>query len=455
MTRQGFTLIEMMVAMVIGLAAVSSVYALGSAMSEQFFVEQRVASSQGASRVALLELRRDISRAGLFGSPNASLNTAMPGVRRVDPTCDPNPPGLPLLGGGEGPMAAFQYFPNVAEDLELLDPANNTGARADRLRILTSLYLTDQLLIDSTNAAGTVLTLQNGNQAFRRTFGWGMPAGVVDDPENYLVGDLDWGAAFAGAAGEWAGTAIRGARAFQVGSVLHIETPDGRHFFRTVFARAGNAQNEIQLDIRQAPLPVGTACLPGAAESSTVAPLQWVEYAIVNPFEAADDDTASGYMDIDQVFFFGGNNPFPDLANSGPDDLVESPNTILVRRILNADDGAVIANSTQIIAEFVTHFQVTFIVDLNSGNTALPANLVAETNPNVINQNPERVRTVIIDLGIRSPLEDPSLQFQNTNLDTVPVPTRFEVDPTAVGSARVRHLRIEVPVTSIARKNLG
>jgi prepilin-type N-terminal cleavage/methylation domain-containing protein len=67
--KSGFTLIELMVAMVIGLTAITSVYSLGSAMSKQFYEEQRLATAQGASRVAIMELRRDISRAGLFGTP--------------------------------------------------------------------------------------------------------------------------------------------------------------------------------------------------------------------------------------------------------------------------------------------------------------------------------------------------------------------------------------------------
>ena len=45
----GFTLIEMMVATVVGLTAVSAVYGLGSAMSKQFYQEQRTAVSQGTA----------------------------------------------------------------------------------------------------------------------------------------------------------------------------------------------------------------------------------------------------------------------------------------------------------------------------------------------------------------------------------------------------------------------
>ncbi|MEM7139274.1 MAG: prepilin-type N-terminal cleavage/methylation domain-containing protein [Myxococcota bacterium] len=449
--QQGFTLIEMMVAMVIGLTAVTSVYALGSAMSEQFFVEQRVASSQASSRVATLELRRDISRAGLFGTPNASLNTVST-AQRVESTCDPTAPDLPLIGGGIGPLGAFQFSPD--EDILVLDPdTNNPDARADRLRILTSLYLTEQLLINSTDPTGTVLVLQDGNQAYRRTFGWGSPAGPYGGAGvQYLNGNLNWQAAWGGETGSWQGIGMRGARAFQAGSMLHIETPEGRHFYRSVFGKAGNVQNEIRLDINPA-LPTGTACLPGAAEGATVSPLQWVEYAIIDPFAAPDGTTTTDYMDMSEVFFLGSGNPYPEIATYDETDLLESPNRVLVRRILNAADGTVLPNSTQIIAEFVSHFEVSFIIDTRSGDIAQPPNLVLSTDATVINTNPHQVRSVIIDLGIRAPVEDPSLEFRDTGVGIVP--TRYEVDPDAIGSAPVRQLHIEVPVMSVGRKNLG
>ncbi|MEM8606804.1 MAG: prepilin-type N-terminal cleavage/methylation domain-containing protein [Myxococcota bacterium] len=452
MKQQGFTLIEMMVATVIGLAAVTSVYALGSAMSEQFFMEQRVASSQAASRVALMELRQDVSRAGLFGTPNASLITGV--NNRVDSSCDATVPELPRLNTTDGPLGAFQFYED--EDILVLDPGgDNPRARADRLRILTSLYLTEQLLLNSTDPSGTILVLQDGNQAYRRTFGWGAQSGPLSGPADYLQGDLDWDAAWGGEAGSWNGIAMRGARAFQTGAMLHIETPEGRHFFRSVFRKEGNVQNEIRLSIAPDRLPIGTACLPGAAEGSTVAPLQWVEYAIVDPTRDENGGTADTLMPLVGVFA-DNQGDFPDLATTAPADLIEAPNRVLVRRMLDSRNGDIRPNSTQVIAEFVTHFQVSFIVDRRSGSTTLPPDLDIETDATVINANPEIVRAVIIDLGIRSPFEDPSLDYQDIDPNgTNVVPTRWEIDPNARGSARVRNLHIEIPVMSVGRKNLG
>ena len=442
MSKSGFTLIELMVAMVIGLTAITSVYSLGAGMSKQFYEEQRLATSQGTSRVAIMELRRDVSRAGLFGTPNGTL----------EPTCDSCPPQLPLLGGGNGAMGAFQDWPDADTGTVLNPNGDNPNVSADRLRVLTSLYLTDQLLVQSTDIGGNIVVIQSGNQAFRRTFAWGQSAGPFtsgSDPE-YLNGALDWDSAWAGESASWKGISQKGARAFQTGSVLHIETPEGRHFFRSVFGRSSNTEDEIRIDITPS-LPVGTACLPGAAEGATMAPLQWVEYAIVDPFDT--NEVGSDFFDFDGMFFIDLDpaNPAFNLQNTSASDLRESPNLVLVRRILNANTGNVEPSTTQVIAEFVTNFEVSFVIDTAAAGS--PPNLSViggdSSAQSTVNNNPEDVRAVIIDLGIRNPLEDPSVDFGASDAGT-----RFEVDPNQAGSARVRNMRIEIPVLNVARRNL-
>jgi hypothetical protein len=431
-----------MVAMVIGLTAVTSIYSLGAAMSKQFYEEQRLATSQGASRIAILELRRDVSRAGLFGSPNGAL----------EPTCDSSAPQLPTLGGSPGPMGAFQYYADY--DLGVLDPDSvNTGVHADRLRILTSLYLTDQLLVHSASSNGATIVLQTGNQAYRRTFAWGQTAGpfTTGSPPTYLTGDLGWDSAWGSETASWKGIAQKGARAFQTGSVLHIETPEGRHFFRSVFGKDSNTQDEVRIQVTPA-LPIGTACLPGAAEGATVAPLQWVEYAVVDPFDT--NEVGADFMDFQGMFYIDldPTNPSYNLGSTTASDLLESPNRVLVRRVLDSTNGNVRVNSTQVVAEFVSNFRVSFLLDSNSGTTSAPLlssdPITGSSAQATINASPQQVRSVIIDLGIRNPLEDPTVAFD------VDAGTRFEVNKDQAGSAHVRQMRIEIPVMNVARRNL-
>ena len=445
MKNSGFTLIELMVAMLIGLTVITSVYTLGAAMSKQFYEEQRLATSQGTSRVAIMELRRDISRAGLFGTPNG----------QKEPTCDPSPPTLPRFGGGTTPLGAFQYYAD--EDLaSTLDPDGlNPEVHADRLRVLTSLYLTDQLLVDSTDVGGDIVVLQSGNQAYRRTFAWGQAAGPFTSGSSptYLEGNLDWDSAWSGESASWKGIAQKGARAFQTGSVLHIETPEGRHFFRSVFGKTSNTQNEIRITVDPS-LPVGTACLPGAAEGATVAPLQWVEYAIVNPFDT--DEVGEDFFKFEGMFYIDLSDtsaPAFQLRDTAASDLRESPNLVLVRRMLDSNTGDVLPATTQVVAEFVTSFRVRFLLDDNSGQAAAPDILAdpitGNTAETTINSDPQEVRSVIIELGIRNPIEDPTVEKLSVDGGT-----RFNVDADQKGSARVRNMKIEIPVMNVARRNL-
>ena len=440
MRNDGFTLIELMVATVIGLATVTSVYSLGAAMSKQFYEEQRVATSQGASRVAIMELRRDISRAGLFGSPNGTL----------EPTCGGEDPKLPMLNGPDGDAGAFQYYAD--EEKNTIDEDGvNPQVTADRLRILTSLYLTDQLLVESVSADGTVILLNSGTQAYRRTFAWGNSSTAFTNwPPKFLGGTLSWDDNWAGETASWKGVSQHGARAFQTGSLLHIESPSGQHFFRTAFGKSSNVQNQIRLKVDKK-LPVDTACLPGAGQNSMIAPLQWVEYAVVDPTQVSSVE--ADFFDLSGVFYDGTDSPSHPLVNTlvgtGADKLIEAPNRVLVRRILDAESGDIKFNTTQVIAEFVSNFRVSFLMDNNTTPPSISANPITGTTAQTsVNSNPEDVRAVIIELGVRTPLEDPNLPFDSD------AGTRFDVHADRVGSARVRNMRIEIPVMNVARRNL-
>ncbi len=453
MKRRGFTLVELMVSIVAGLIAVSAVYSLGAGMSQRFHIEQRSAGAQGMSRSAMLELRRDIARAGLFGTPNAMRESS----------CEV-PLNLPRLGGVSTPLGAFQYYAD--EDIALIDTVANPGARADRLRVMTSLYSTDLLAVHSIDPSGRRIIFQSDNQAFRRTFGWGAgwgPSGTGD--RDFLTG-----AVRPDAGGGLNGISALGARAFGRGTLLHIESPEGRHFFRLLDSTtplqqvptAGVPEVRANVNGVLAPLPVGTACLPGAGEGSLVSPLQWVEYALVNP--AALNEGGSDFMAMNRVFQADATagHPWNDIAGDTAATLFEAPNLVLVRRMLNAQTGNPIPGSTQVIAEFVTHFEVSFWVDQNSGqpwnpgsasgapNLALLTDTAAEA---AINSNPERVRSVVIEIGVRSPVEDPRL-VKDVGVDPAQQFTRFDVDPAARGSASVRRVHLEIPVTHLGRKNL-
>ena len=161
---------------------------------------------------------------------------------------------------------------------------------------------------------------------------------------------------------------------------------------------------------------------------------------------AADD---LFYIDLDP------SNPSYLLTTAdGGANKLETPNRVLVRRALDSSSGLVRLNSTQVVAEYVSSFRVKFLIDADSGQPTPDISsdpIYGTSGAATVNANPEQVRSVIIELGIRSPVEDPSLDYAAMS----DAGTRFDVSSAQKGSARVRKMRIEIPVMNVARRNLN
>lgn len=427
-SRHGFTLIEMMVALVAGLVAISSVFAVSSALNRQFFEQQRIATTQGAAQIALEELRHDIMRAGLFGTPNAAL----------EKSCDPAPMTLPKLGVGTMPVSAFQYYTNV--DTSVVDPDGKNKTFADRLRTLGNTVTSDRYVIEEYEGDATSgkyqVRLEEESQAFRRSFLYGYAKTGVPIPFRTGVSDTAFNALIG---------------AFNNRAIAHIETPEGNHFFRkiergvTMFGAAMVAHVDLT-----DPLPVKTACLPGVAKGATLAPLTWLEYLVIDPDDPVE--APGNFMQFTGIFHIPTVTEDPLLPSPEASEL-ETGNAVLVSRELIPTSGNPQLQTTRVLAEWVANFEVSFLIDTNSGTTITPTLTLVEGTAaeTAINANPERVRVVIVDLAVRTPVEDPGLPFVASDGGMT---TRYEADKDQLGSARVRHAHIEVPLRNIAGRNL-
>ena len=67
-SRAGFTLIEMMIALMIGAMVIATVYTIGASAARHFQEQQRVSQLQLGVRLALDRIRRDVARAGFLGT---------------------------------------------------------------------------------------------------------------------------------------------------------------------------------------------------------------------------------------------------------------------------------------------------------------------------------------------------------------------------------------------------
>ncbi|MCB2020351.1 MAG: prepilin-type N-terminal cleavage/methylation domain-containing protein, partial [Burkholderiaceae bacterium] len=224
-SEAGFTLLELMVALVAGLIAILAIYYMSSASAHHFNEQQRLAQSQMALRMATERIRRDVQRAGF---------TAVPNTSRVQ-TCQSPPGGTH--------MAAIEFLDN-ADFARLQQPASNPNlAQADRLRLFGNFSTGFKYMVRG--VTGNTVVLQQNWQAFQASFG---------DPANYD------GALFA--------------EVFRPGRWVHLDNRKGQHVFSQI--TGVNAANR-SFTINPAPQ---NSC--AVSHDAIVTPLQRIEYAVVD-----------------------------------------------------------------------------------------------------------------------------------------------------------------------------
>lgn len=219
----------MMVALVAGAIAITSIYYVSAASSRHFQEQQRVAQTQMNLRMAIEQLRRDVALAGYLGTPNSGREQ-----RCIEPLA-------PITAVSLENGAATGVLPNAAGNL----------VEADTLRLTGNFVTADSYLAVGLNAGGNQLTLQRTWQSFRRTFGAPGAGGYSE-------------AAFVDV--------------FRTGRWLHITTQQGNHFFVQI-----TGQNGAQASVTFTPsLPIGGHCVGGLADGAQVAPLTRIEYTVMD-----------------------------------------------------------------------------------------------------------------------------------------------------------------------------
>lgn len=385
---QGFTLVELMVAVVAGLIAVVTIYALAGGASRHFQEQQRLSQTQTALRLAVEQLRADIERAGFGGTP----------ASRAEHRCA-NP---------VAELQAVEFLDDV--DSALLPFANVNVVEADALRLVGNFATSGQYLMATTNAAGTLITLQSTWQAFRRDFG--------------VPGDST--SPFDAAGFE---------SAFSRGRVLHVETSGGYHFFPSIDSVTSSGGIELETA-----LPIGTSCLPGLGVGSMVTPLSRVEYRVVDPEDAGLDALVSSN---------------PAAAQLG----LNAP--VLVRRELPFGSDTPIAGTTRVVLEYVADFHLEFIVDRATGTSApdllrVDGDDALDYVGSEASDEPERVRSVILSVSARSPDTDPRFPFVAGRAGRAAPLTRYAVTSTnaTAPAARVRTVSTEIFLPNVASRSL-
>ncbi len=379
----GFTLLELMVALIAGLIAITSVYTISNASTQNFHEQQRVAQAQMATRMALEQIRLDVARAGFLGTANS----------RNERTCLPMPDG--------NHFGAVEVRDGM--DTGNLPNAGTNGVEADRLRLVGNFATSSRYVVDS--AIGTQLRVDTSTQGFRDSFGV-----VGDDYDTDTFADV-----------------------FRAGRYLHIEDPDGDHFFVRITGTNAAAQT-----INFTPgLGSGSGnCVSGALRQAFVSPLMRVEYALVNP-----GDLTTNLQNV-----------YGDAAQQALDQARGTVPAVLVRREVSFDVGAApVRNTERVVLDYLANFDVDLMVDVNlvpGSPPVIQRSDDGDAEDRSVN-NPDQVRSVLVNLSSRSADQDESFPYV-ARAPGAPL-TRYQVNGGRPGAARVRSARAEIFLPNVLR----
>lgn len=387
--RQGFTLLELMIALLIGGLVVAAVFTLGGASTRHFHEQQRVGVTQRSVRMAMDRLRRDIARAGYLSVPD----TRSPNVRMC-PT-----PTTPRV------VQAVWFDDADTAGNAALDTVNRTqnAVSADRLRLTGNYATSDGYLVRALNGDGTQVTLQTDWLAFRRSFVSNLSGTPTVDTARY-------------------------AEVFRPGRMLHIETANGFHFLVEITASSVNSLGSMATITISPGLGADNPCLRGLGRGSIATPISEIEYFIGTP------GTNSSLLPRNEAVTGANTVLFRRELNMGTgDELAGSRRPIL--------EWAVDFN-LEFVVDTSTSAALPPVLQRRNGATA-------ET---VLQNSSWQVRSVIASLAGRTPEQDRRFpwptEWAGGRPSSAPL-NRFLVFPDQPGAARVRRLTTEIQAPNL------
>ncbi|HEY6879184.1 MAG TPA: prepilin-type N-terminal cleavage/methylation domain-containing protein, partial [Polyangiales bacterium] len=165
MNRKGFTLVELMIAMVAGSFAVAGVYYLNGVSARAMSQQMSVSDAQMSLRSAMEQIRRDVARAGYLAAPNSDalyncLGTVVAGSSDVTQQA--------FQAVRVGKDGSLSYGTTSGPQVAALLGTNKVAA--DDLTLIGNFATADAYLADPANTTASVITLQTTSESFRRSF---------------------------------------------------------------------------------------------------------------------------------------------------------------------------------------------------------------------------------------------------------------------------------------------
>jgi hypothetical protein len=350
----GFTLVELMVALSGGLFLSIVVFALARDASRFYQREGRMASATLAGMIGFERLKADISRAGYLGTPNIQLDPQ----RAVDVSAS-TPKGIFTL-------AALRVFID-SPDLSGNDAFKlNQPLTPDQIVLSGSYSATDEFpaVVDP---SGQTIYLQ------------------MNTPSMARLGYLSAGSASAQLA------LLKNVFGASPGLILRFKDQAGKLYFGEISSITAGSPPAIALTsaFPQRSSATGVNGLRGFEDGSSANVVNIVRYRVMDLQRDAQGPTW-------QALF--------DASKGAPG---EDTRTELVRDQLDAD-GNLVANSTEVVAEYAVDLQFSVFGQPATGIPAVVFSAPGDGNfgtffkTSGVGDFPERVRSVRTRLSVRS-----------------------------------------------------
>lgn len=396
--RSGFTLVELMVALVISGFVIGSMYAVGAASSRHFQVQHQIANMQSALRFAMMQVKRDVMRAGFMATPRNEIDVKACGTFAAS--------GNPTFGGN-GWMAGVSAFHNNRTP-NLVDTTGNNainGFTHDELTLIGNYATSNEYpgVVGGGPGSNTITLTINPITTWHSVltdFGWAANGAATPIVNEAFV-----------------------QRAFPRNGLIRLESQTGMRHFATLATPAVVAGNNISMTFVP---PVPAAC---DMSGGRVVPLQVIRYGTqLSALNTVEGDRATGQI----------------------------AQLVRTQRQPTNSNLVVPGSATRVVLDYLAAFNLAFTLTRAPTGPITPddyipgASIDRTEDPIRVNANPERIRAIAVELSERAPSTDPGMRFFNcANLRC------FQINPEAgVGgpAARVRTLRTEIFLPNIANE---
>lgn len=399
-SQKGFTLSELMVAVLLTSVVVGALYRTSRSATESFNQQQRIAETQLRLRFAAEQLRADISRAGYMSTPNSG----------VDPKVCPRPAQI------------LQALSIERDSPSIVPLATDNRFITPVVMRMTGNYLTvDEYLVAGVN--GNEVTLQNQTPQWAR---------MTSDEFTRIFSN----------------TANNGGR------MLRVTSPTGEMQF--VLVRGGTYQPTSSATLPTLRLAStitqigsgGAGCgLSGLGVGATVAPITMVEYRLLN---TSGDPTLTDL------------NPSDPVASARKTNLVRieydlQPTPVAIPGAMRViGEYAVDFDASVAVDDGFPANSATGPVTLRSfvfGDTEITNLLANAQTAGLGTARPQRARAITFRLSVRERDQDPAFGWVARTVSTEAL-TRYRVFDNRIGASRVRTLTGEVTLPNLATRNL-